>query len=234
MDKQGNTKILCRTICIETRTTHMTFLNIDFRQSRVVAKPLLEAVALLVRVIYAGRNATTSLTVTSTASRRLDIEDIVYALYAATLIVKTTKDLLPILHRRKMEMDTVAEVARREMDMVLTRGVDILGLLLTADTEVALLEVPLAEEAVLVAIQAEILHPDATCTLTMDMTEELSHLVDLAALVTQAADLEVIEYHATGLAPGTGAGENAASGYLTKGCRAIAVITDLERMAETW
>ena len=60
MDKQDNTKILCRTICIETRTTHMTFLNIDFRPSRVMAKPLLEAVALLVLAIYAGINATTS------------------------------------------------------------------------------------------------------------------------------------------------------------------------------
>ena len=157
-----------------------------------------------------------------------------YALFAATLIVKMTKDFLLIPHRRRMGMDTVAEVARQEMDLVPTRGVDILDLLLTADIEVVLLEVPLAGAVVLVAIRAEILPPDATCTLTKDMTEEPSHLVDLAALVIQAADLEAIEYHATGLAPGTGAGENVASGCPTKGCRAIVVITDLEQMAEIW
>jgi hypothetical protein len=234
MDKQDNTKILCRTICIGTRTTHMTFLNTDFRASRVMAKPLLEAVALLVLAIYAGVNATTSSTATSSASRHLGTEDIACALYAAILIVRMTKDFLPILHPRRMEMDTAEEVARQEMDMVPTRGVDTLDPLLTADIEVVLLEVPLAGAVVLVAIRAEILPPGATCTLTKDRTEEPSHLVDLAALVIRAADLEAIEYHATGLAPGTGAGESVASGCLTKGCRATVVITDLEQMAAIW
>ena len=99
MDKQDILKIQCRTTCTETHTTHMTFLNIDFRISREMAKPLLEAVAPLVPAICAKLSATTFYTATSSASKRLDTEDIVYALYAATLLIKVTKDLLLILHQ---------------------------------------------------------------------------------------------------------------------------------------
>ena len=212
----------------------MTFLNIDFRISKVMAKPLLEAVAQLVPAICARPSATIFYTATFSASKHLDTEDIVYALCAATLLIKMTKDLLLILHHHQTEMDTAAEVARLGMGIILTREVDTLDLPLMVDIEVVLLEVLPAGVAVLVAVQVEILPLGATCTPTRDMTERLSHPVDQAALVTRMTDLEVIEYHVTRLVPGTGAGENAAFGYLTKGCHATVVIMDPEQMVVIW
>ena len=212
----------------------MTFLNIDFRISKVMAKPLLEAVAQLVPAIFAGPSATIFYTATFSASKLLDTEDTAYALYAATLLFKVTKDFLLILHRHQTEMDSAAEVAHPGVGITPTRTVDILDHPLMVGTVVALLEVLPAEVAALVAVQVGILLLDATCTLTKDMTEKLSRPADQAALVTQVTDLEVIEYHATRLVPGTGAGENAAFGYPMKVCRATVVIMDPEQMVGIW
>ena len=164
----------------------------------------------------------------------MDTEDIAYALYAATLLFKATKDLLLILHPHQVEMDSVAEVAHPGLEITPTRMMDILDHPLTVDIVVGFLEVLLAEVVALVAVQVEILLRDATCMRTKDMTGKPSRPADQAALVTQATDLEVIEYHATRLVPGTGAGENAVFGYPMKVCRATVVITDPEQMVGIW
>jgi hypothetical protein len=227
MDKQDIHRTRCRITCIETLTTHTAFLSTDFQVSREVTKPLLEVVTPLQPATCAELNATISCTATSSVSKHQDIEDIAYALYVVTLGAKTTKALLLIRRHPRTEMDMEAEADHREMDRVLTLEVDTLELPLMVAIEVVLLEDLPVEVAALVVILAEILHLDATCTTTKGTTEELSHPADRAALVIQVADLEVIEYLATELAPGTGAEGNAAFGYPTKECRATVGITDL-------